>query len=349
MLFTTKYIPLLYTEFKLVSEEDIMNILNIEAVQVKSSFCLLSCIARFAESVNRRYEGMYSGCWGFDIKGDLNFIENNELPSLYFPFYESPLHILKNHHSIQIIEYMPNNSFEALEVIEEELSLGLPVIIYIDLYYCAWSDFHKKKHADHFVLAIGIENNKDLICLDPFMSNSRYVLSNENFTASYSIKEKYSNDYNFKKINTFRLIDFEDTSVSSILVNTAKRVVEDNMFDKIKTYINVFKDYKSFYSKIISTNIKQNDFYIDLWTILENRKDFQKAVKYEYDYSGSKLFKEIEEDFAQIVAIWDNICLISYKAYYFEQERRVADMYANIQEKLYNVIELETNAAHKLI
>lgn len=326
-----------------------MNILNIKAVQEKTSFCLLSCIARFAESVSRRYEGMYSGCWGFDIKGDMNFIEKDELPSLYFPFYESPLHILKNHHSIEMLEYMPDSSYEALEIITEELSLGVPVIIYMDLYYCAWSEFHKKKHADHFILVIGMEYNKDLICLDPFMSNAIYILPYENFAASYSIKGIFSNDYNFKKVNTFRLTCSKDTSVSSLLVNTAKRVMEDKMFDKITAYIKVFEDYKSFYSKIIGTNIKLNDFYVDLGTISDTRKDFLKTVRYECDYAGSRMLKEIKEDFAQIVALWDNICLISYKAYYIKQESRVADMCANIQEKLYHVIDLESNVAHKLI
>lgn len=79
-------------------------------------------------------------------------------------------------YGVQMQISQPENTVDAITIIEQELESGHPVMVFIDSYYCPWYPSYYRSHINHYVLVVGISDNDELICLDRPDETSPYRL-----------------------------------------------------------------------------------------------------------------------------------------------------------------------------
>lgn len=128
--------------------------------------CTDDCIASVANWLGKGYTCMYANTWSFFFqpKGALvqPFMERTDFP-------KPSLDYLSSFHGIDLsFTQRPKDRKDELlllELLEQQLTANMPVLVGIDVYECPWSTGYQIVHIEHSCLVIGLDRVRNEIQL----------------------------------------------------------------------------------------------------------------------------------------------------------------------------------------
>ncbi|MEN1987490.1 BtrH N-terminal domain-containing protein [Paenibacillus hubeiensis] len=135
--------------------------------------CLESQIISIALSWNKRYELMFLGKWGFSFRNreyDTASITGDriltQMDDTFIP--------LEHYHGIKIEEHQVGKTSAMMDLIRLYLAENIPIVLFVDSYWCPWDPGYQTYHNMHFVIVVGIDEKKEcFICVDGFYDKHR--------------------------------------------------------------------------------------------------------------------------------------------------------------------------------
>lgn len=125
---------------------------------------------------------------------------------------------------------------ETLKIITNEFNNGRPVIIFIESFWCPWKDEYQKAHTDHFCLALGINDNGDIHCVDCSPLNYGCVLPLNEFLRgggdciTFIVSDDIPKAMEFEKV------------IGELVKDLYKPIDGYNTFDSIRNFAFDFKN-----------------------------------------------------------------------------------------------------------
>lgn len=162
-------------------------------MEKKSYDCLQSIIVKVAIELNKNYEMISVGDWGFVFDYD-----SNDVLKIRF---DKICQIMRRFHGIQILLNEIENN-EKTRYIKNNLREGQELFVLSDIYYCPWSRSYHKYHYTHFYIIKNFCKDNNVILLDPYFQdgviNISYDLIEEGII---KIGHIFENNYNILHTN----------------------------------------------------------------------------------------------------------------------------------------------------
>lgn len=119
------------------------------------------------------YELAFLSAWNFTYQkrageklGDrIGIIEKLTFFDLLYYFY-----------GIKLTRLYVKQFEKKIQILLSEFDNNNPVLIYTDTYECPWCRFHKKQHFDHVILALGMNEQNEIRCIDPYFTNDFVII-----------------------------------------------------------------------------------------------------------------------------------------------------------------------------
>ena len=143
--------------------------------------CLDDVLASLALTWGREYALMFSRGWDFEyFPSDRQ--ANDKLGKRFSIGKDYIWDSIDRYHGIQSKCHYNKKFEEQLSVMRDELNEGWPVIVWMDPYYLRWTPCYKKAHAQHFCIAVELDEKSGIIhCLDPFWNKDINHIKISNF------------------------------------------------------------------------------------------------------------------------------------------------------------------------
>lgn len=177
----------------------------------------------------RNADMIFSECWGFGYS-------KNDQPfgvSLDINAQNRRLLLLEKFHGIKIGVIKYQNIETLMNIIQKTLQFS-PIILPCDVFKCPWNISYQRHHIDHYILAIGIdENTRHIYILDPYSTEEINIINITNvIPASGCI-------YFFE---TLPLISLKLEEYQKELEYSLHHIVNSNFFSNIKNFQIEFTD-----------------------------------------------------------------------------------------------------------
>ena len=210
--------------------------IDIKPVEDDIFDCFNGLIVSVAAYYKRTCWSIFASAWGFYYQhnGNENFGER-----LHSGKTDTANIFLKRYHGIEI-DYRRFNEFNELDqLIQNQLSLRLPVVITLDSYWCPWHLAYQnaKYHLSHNILATGIRKDHCYRCIDPYFTNSVELLPMDHLKngfrpvcATIKVLDEIERDIDWKEIL--------DLSINNLKKNESK----DDAFEALSDFIRDFAD-----------------------------------------------------------------------------------------------------------
>lgn len=187
--------------------------------------CLQSALYNFDKRFSDNPEYLFSNCFGMEYNPNIGeFFFDRIKPRITVEFYNS----FGNLYGIEFEEIAPAFTPDFLEAIGETHN----ILVFLDAYYCNWSEAYKKVHFAHFCVVTSVNHKKKaLVCLDPYIGKEEewpvdlFILG---FISGYRIKilvDKTPCLDDVKKI-LFDNVDIEDVKLKyDYAINDLSKIV----------------------------------------------------------------------------------------------------------------------------
>ena len=176
----------------------------------------------FSEAFNFEYLPLEPG--GDGLMGERIGTGNNNIQAL-----------LEMHYGLKIITVKAKTVEEILDTIKEQLQLGYPTAISINTYWCPWSRNYQKHSFGHTCLALDIDVDNNIICIDPVSGLNHFQLPYADFEKGYA----FYSTFHFKEFSG--AFDYK-----SILAGSVEKIRQSNIFNNMENFVNDFKTRFSF-------------------------------------------------------------------------------------------------------
>jgi hypothetical protein len=247
--------------------------LDIKPLHEEGRDCFTDMVVSVAEWSKINYELAFVEAWNF------KFLDQNpkQLKSIGVnikPDWGRWQFLLRFYHGLQVVSFR-STSLETLLLVKRELSMGRPVIIFIDSFYCPWHDNYQKHYGlKHTCMVVGINGN-NLFCVDSMPLNTGAILPIEDFikgvfgNATFVIALNESNEAKWTGIieeAVKRILDKKDgkNAIDSIL----------DFSDCLEKYLNLKKEREGF------KNLWDVPLFKGLHSICGGRTHFAKALHF---------------------------------------------------------------------
>lgn len=153
-------------------------ILDIEPLFEGISFnCISDQILSYTRWLGRRHELSYSETWRFRFR---SFEE--DIPSGFDSFNTNQYKLLEKYHGIRMVKHDITDPKEMYPLLEQELSLNRPLMIFVDSFWLPWDVCYQINHTPgHFFYALGYDKETgDIYCSDG-SSSAKGTLPKENY------------------------------------------------------------------------------------------------------------------------------------------------------------------------
>ena len=286
------------------------------------------------------YQSAFIKSWNFSFKTGEAY--KNDLLSERITLNQIDYSMLIDKYcAIQLTYNKITDPNETLKIITNEFNDGRPVIISIESFWCPWKGEYQKAYADHFCLALGINDTGDIHCVDCAPINYGCVLPLDEFLQGGGdcMTFKVSDDIP-------KAMEFQD--VIGELVNDLYKPIDGyNTFDSIR---NLAIDFKNTFDLMeeIEGNDLSNTWVIPiiqkLRSVSGGRSQYAAFLRYFYSKRNIDALSVLCTDLEYVSSRWSFVMIIIEK--HILTNRPVnADEISNI---IFEIADLEEAIAQKL-
>ena len=163
---------------KITSYEEKKLILDIEPLFEGISFnCISDQILSYTRWLGRRHELSYSETWRFRFR---SFEE--DIPSGFDNFNTNQYILLEKYHGIRMVKHDLTAPEEMYSLLEQELCLNRPLMIFVDSFWLPWDVCYQINHTQgHFFWAVGYDKEDGEIYCSDGSSSAKGILPKENY------------------------------------------------------------------------------------------------------------------------------------------------------------------------
>ncbi|NMM53188.1 BtrH N-terminal domain-containing protein [Paenibacillus aquistagni] len=278
--------------------------LNINPVSFQGLDCIDVLVVSYAKFLGREVSLIFGDSWSFKFnENPLN--QSDTLGDRIGLNSCNVRNILEKKCGVGVEFTFSVTPNDIMIILEKELNNGIPIGIYIDSFYCPWHDRYKQDHGNHYCLAIGLDKNKGIICIDPaFMPDSEGILPFDDFVAG-------SDSYFVFNVSPSVIID----DYKAYFYESLEKISNSNMFSEIRRCSEVFGESFDYY--VECANIMDNPWWCNLFrkliSISGGRRQFLEFVDYVSLKSDLCIPQVIIERFNEVCSKWDVIRFLLVK------------------------------------
>ncbi|WP_024834441.1 BtrH N-terminal domain-containing protein [Ruminiclostridium josui] len=192
--------------------------------------CISSPIISFMAWKGLEYRLAFSYIWGFSFND-----EDQAYPGALGPRIEEGFNnifeCLSYFYNVEINRHYDIGTEEIYQLVKEETSKGMPVIIFTDMYNCVWTNLFKKVHLNHSCTVVDLDKERNLFCIDSAPPCDGAIMKIEDFHESCT------------GCLTINLDKYKDSEIDwrVILHNAVNRANKNEAFSSLDRFVNSFK------------------------------------------------------------------------------------------------------------
>ncbi len=155
-------------------------ILDVKPIHASSRNCLEDILITAAVYLEYDFDLIFSESWGFNFYPAM---KNSDciLGKRLEAGKNDYLNSLEKYHGLKTRWYYKKSTDEYLLIIKEELDAKRPVAVFADAFWLPWTKTYKIHHAPHYCLIVGIDENNNFLCLDPYVTKEVNCLTKNHF------------------------------------------------------------------------------------------------------------------------------------------------------------------------
>lgn len=146
--------------------------------------CLEDVLECIATGFKREHILIYADAWDFNYylkSAESKKIIGNRIEAGEYNAWNS----LAKYHGIKAKCHFTSQKDKQIKVLKEELRKENPIVLWLDGYYVPWTNVFEKLHMKHFVIAVGMdEEKKKIYVIDPYWNKKVNQLAYEHFDLS---------------------------------------------------------------------------------------------------------------------------------------------------------------------
>jgi len=296
--------------------------------------CLDILSISYAKYLKHEIEIIFSNAWNFRFElddenfGDCFGVEETRLTSSQYE--QLGLNI----------EFFPIHEFESfITYLKQMFKKEIPVGISIDSFYCPWHVRFKIDHGRHYILGFDINDQNEIICLDPGFNNQSFEklpihLLEKGYEWYFILENRGStNSYDYLKI----------------YIESIERLRNFNIPTKIKQFSQYFNENFDYATecKDILYNPWACQVFHTFMSVVGGRRQFMQYLQYMHGKITINNYEEILKSFQHICSKWDTIrwLLVKSKPETFNGKYRdkISNMLLQIAEDEAVLIKMLTN------
>ena len=317
----------------------VVMILDIKVIKSEAMFCLESVVASVAKYLNRNYQMMFSGVWGFQLLS-----ENSAYPGIIGQRItagftdQDVLKLLEIYHGVKVEIYRIKQADTLMTNILRELDRRRPVAFSLNEMYYPWMS--QERAGKGFLLVVGYQAEQNLLCLD--------IQSKSPEVKVFPFKILLDLDEVFKNTSenyfTFSIVNDEAQTIGyddfrSNLANC--RSLSDNPFAAMRYLAECIEQEMDYDVERGSYSI--DDLYhvpllYNVMHILRARKLLSSSAYYVWERTQIQLLSDLSMDFLELGNAWNQVWNMLFKLFYISKDSnklrsKVADQIRKIAEK----------------
>ncbi len=200
-------------------------LLNIQPLHIDGLNCKEDVFFTVAGFFKREYQLAFSEAFNFQYHQP-----GDGQPATMGPYIATgntnTRSLLEKYCGIDISTLKAESAGEIVEIIREQNKLGHPTAFSINTYWCPWSTNYQIQSFGHTCLAVDIDDENKITCLDP-------VRGLELFYLPYS---QYENGFAF--YSTFQLREQQEKlDYKKILAHSVDKISSSNMFENMERFL----------------------------------------------------------------------------------------------------------------
>jgi|GEM_PF-2899547 len=203
--------------------------------------------------------------------------------------------LLETYYRFKILTVKAGNVEEVISTIREQLQLGYPTAISINTYWCPWHRNYQRVHLGHTCLAVDIDTDNNITCIDPVEGNGHAIMPYEDFKNGFA----YYSTFHFQDLPPS--FDYKN-----ILSDSVEKIGQSNIFNNMESFIDDYTARFSFEEefKTGKPDVWGSLFYRNLIYISGSRLLYSQFINYvNKDLKNPKL-NQIEKDLLNAYSKW---------------------------------------------
>ncbi len=309
---------------------------QIKPVTVNVFDCFLSTIIPVAVVLGKNFELMFADSWIFDFKKKATDTESLGNRLITSKSNSKDIYMLNHYHGINIIKNDVNSFNDLLSIIENEMSKGMPVSIYIDTYYCPWTKLYKKYSMDHYCLVIGMDTDlQQLNCIDPYMTEKIETLPFDD------LSKGFAKCFSFINMGSNEVIIDWSTILINAISNVSSLEYNENSFSKMRSFANEILLSNNFIKEVQESDLYSCTLFIKLRQICYSRINFSWSIRYISDKCSIPELLQIAKKMEECGDLWRIIWMKISKLAYINDNDVIHSSLLSISDAINKVADFE--------
>jgi len=224
--------------------------------------------------------------------------------------------LLEKYCGVDVLTFKAESAEEIVEIIREQQKLGNPTAFSINTYWCPWSSNYQVQSFGHTCLAVDIDRENKITCLDP-------VAGLELFYLPYS---EYKNGFAF--YSTFRLREQQEKlNYKNIFTDSVNKISSFNMFENMEGFLADFNTRFNFEEEFKNArpDIWGSLFYRNLVYVAGSRYLYSQFVSHINKELQTPRLDKLEKDLLYVCSKWKVAISWLLKGFYTSFSQGVYD------------------------
>lgn len=296
-------------------------ILDIKVIKSEAMFCLESVVASVARYLNRNYQMMFSGMWGFQFLSENSAYPGQIGHRVTAGFTDQDvLKLLEIYHGVKVEIHRIKHADTLMTGILRELKEGRPAAFSLNEMHYPWTS--QKRARNGFLLVVGYQAERSLLCLD-IQSKSQEVRV---FPLKILLeldevfKNSAENYFTFSIVSEeIQTIGYDD--IRSILANC--RSLSADPFTAMRCFAECIEqemDYDVERGSYSSNDLYHVPLLYNVMHILRARKLLSNTVYYLWERTQNQLLSDLSMDFSALGNAWSQVWNLLFKLFYISKD-----------------------------
>ncbi len=226
------------------------------------------------------------------------------------------------------------------QIVQNEVEAGFPVVMIVDAYHLPWDDKYQKEHYfTHMVIAVGVEANAHLHCIDPYFEKTDLLLPREEL------------ELGFEAALTLRpgptRIDGRE-QLAAVFRPLLQRQL-DELVPAFGALVEALPGIDFAEETKGCADFGGSRLYHQLSSLIYARHNFAKSLDYIADTYSLEPFRHYAEQCRQLSGKWTTVRALLAKMNFASQLANAPDLTPHLQQRIRQIVEAEAALLEQLI